>query len=115
MGYRKNYFNDDLNKSKSWWYTCVSCHKKFRQGDITIDHIIPQSKGGGHSIDNLQCMCRSCNSKKNNHTDNSIDHYIKNGDRRLNNGIKNVSKRELNDFDNVLSKGKSAISKWLKK
>lgn len=32
--------------------------------DLTIDHKIPYSKGGPETLDNLQCLCRSCNSKK---------------------------------------------------
>ena len=76
---------------------------------------LSQSKGGRDDIDNLQCMCRHCNRSKRDNTDNTIDDYIKNGKRRLNNGINNVSKKNVNDLDNVLNKGKSAILKWLKK
>lgn len=36
--------------------------------DITLDHIIPVSRGGRHSIGNLQSLCLSCNSSKNSRT-----------------------------------------------
>ena len=42
-------------------YRCVHCgtHK-----DLSVDHIKPESKGGTLDFDNLQTLCRSCNSKK---------------------------------------------------
>lgn len=35
-------------------------------GKVSIDHIYPISKGGGHEIDNLTTACLSCNSHKSN-------------------------------------------------
>jgi len=47
-------------------YECQICGKELTVKEITIDHIIPLSKGGGNNIENLQPLCRSCNCSKNN-------------------------------------------------
>lgn len=79
MGYRDNYFNN--NSSNYGWYTCVRCGRKFRKGDIDIDHIIPQSKGGSNSEWNLQCMCKHCNRSKQADTSDSFSDRINAGKR----------------------------------
>jgi len=33
-----------------------------------LDHIVPLSRGGEHSLDNTQCLCRVCNILKSNNT-----------------------------------------------
>lgn len=43
-------------------YTCQYCGT--RTGDLTIDHVIPRSRGGGHSWENLVSACRVCNHRK---------------------------------------------------
>jgi 5-methylcytosine-specific restriction endonuclease McrA len=42
-------------------YRCRHCgtHR-----DLCLDHIIPESRGGAATLDNLQTLCRSCNSTK---------------------------------------------------
>ena len=44
---------------------CANCGTHDR---ISIDHIVPLSRGGRHSIGNLQPLCTSCNSSKNKKT-----------------------------------------------
>jgi hypothetical protein len=45
----------------SWDNQCAYCESK---EDLTIDHIIPQSKGGADFTKNVVCCCRSCNHDK---------------------------------------------------
>lgn len=40
---------------------CLKCKSK---EDLSVDHILPRSKGGTNSIFNLQTLCRKCNSDK---------------------------------------------------
>jgi len=43
---------------------CTGCLKPFPYRNFTVDHILPQSKGGGDALGNLQLLCGACNSKK---------------------------------------------------
>ena len=47
-------------------HTCQYCGKKAKE--LTVDHIIPKSKGGGNSWENLVTACAECNCKKANRT-----------------------------------------------
>lgn len=42
-------------------YACLHCGTS---DDLTLDHIHPWSRGGPDTYDNLQTLCRSCNSRK---------------------------------------------------
>ncbi len=43
---------------------CNGCGTTFPFRNLTIDHVVPRSRGGGNHIDNLQLLCGACNSTK---------------------------------------------------
>lgn len=55
---------EELKKQYNW--TCPDCGKKEPDIKLTEDHIIPISRGGSNWIENIQPLCKSCNSKKHN-------------------------------------------------
>jgi 5-methylcytosine-specific restriction endonuclease McrA len=58
-----------LRKSQ-WWKNeigkgiCYYCGKKFKPKELTMDHIIPLSKGGKSTKGNIVPSCKDCNNKK---------------------------------------------------
>jgi 5-methylcytosine-specific restriction endonuclease McrA len=47
--------------AKLYTQACYNCNVT---ENLSIDHIIPLSRGGSHSIGNLLTLCRQCNSSK---------------------------------------------------
>ena len=48
----------------SW--TCQYCGSR---SNLTVDHVIPRSRGGAHSWENVVAACRPCNARK-------MDHFL---------------------------------------
>ncbi len=49
-------------------YTCQYCNSKPNSKEITLDHVIPKSRGGKNTWENLVVACKKCNQKKGNKT-----------------------------------------------
>ncbi len=43
-------------------YTCQYCGRHMH--DLTIDHVVPKSRGGDHTWENLVSACKTCNHRK---------------------------------------------------
>jgi 5-methylcytosine-specific restriction endonuclease McrA len=55
-------------------YECAYCGTK---DNLTIDHIIPQSRGGKTDFDNCVAACRPCNNLKNNRTPSEAKMFLR--------------------------------------
>jgi len=44
--------------------TCQYCRRAFETKRLTLDHVIPRSRGGGSTWDNLVACCHACNNRK---------------------------------------------------
>jgi 5-methylcytosine-specific restriction endonuclease McrA len=57
---RKNILLRDRN-------TCQYCGVVLVSGDLTLDHVVPRSRGGSSTWENLVACCHPCNRRKGNH------------------------------------------------
>lgn len=48
-------------------FTCRYCGRKVPEVTLELDHVVPFSKGGDNSKDNLVTACRECNNGKRDH------------------------------------------------
>ena len=53
---------------------CVYCGKRIEFDDMTIDYILPQSKGGKDTVGNTVHACQLCNNQKAGQT--TLDAYV---------------------------------------
>ena len=54
---RRNIFARDCN-------CCQYCGKRFPTTELSLDHVVPRSAGGGATWENIVCACMRCNVKK---------------------------------------------------
>ncbi len=78
-----------LSRSNKWFttvehlaerdggYDCQLCKRKIERVDeITIDHIVPSSKGGSNAFSNKQLTHKKCNGRKGSTENLSIEFFI---------------------------------------
>ena len=56
-------------------FKCAYCGTRTR--DLTLDHIIPKSRGGKSTFENCVACCKACNHKKGRHTPSETNMYLK--------------------------------------
>lgn len=71
--------DDDIKREKSkaralrstqWWKRkcargiCYYCNNKFPAKELTMDHIVPLSRGGKSTKNNVVPCCKACNTEK---------------------------------------------------
>ena len=54
---RRNLFARDENR-------CQYCGKRFSTTELSLDHVVPRSRGGATDWINMVCACTSCNKRK---------------------------------------------------
>jgi len=72
---RKKKILPQATRKNIYWrdkYFCQYCAKRYAYKDLTLDHVIPKSRGGGKTWENLVSACASCNQKKSNKTPSEV-------------------------------------------
>jgi len=59
------------------WQKAKRCKYCKSEENLTVDHKIPKSKGGGDQGNNLQTLCLTCNGIKSDLTDRQVRNYFK--------------------------------------
>ena len=64
-------------------YTCQYCRESFSTNELTFDHVVPVSRGGARSWDNIVTCCVTCNRKKGSRTPDEAGLTLMRGELRL--------------------------------
>ncbi len=57
-------------RQSSWWMRkiqmgqCHYCHRRVGRKNLTMDHVVPLSRGGKSKKGNIVPACKTCNTKK---------------------------------------------------
>ncbi len=65
LGAQGDHIDADWDALKQKYnHMCLCCKKQEPFITLTEDHIVPLTAGGSNSIDNIQPLCQSCNTRK---------------------------------------------------
>lgn len=82
-------------------FTCQYCGRDLHDADavvVTLDHIVPRSKGGTSCTTNLICVCHQCNSTRGNR---DYKKFAKKFDPR---GVKRINRQRRRRINMSLAK-----------
>lgn len=101
--YKKTILNAD-NLLKRDDFTCQYCGKHINRKTMTMDHVIPISKGGKKNWKNIVASCFGCNNKKSNKS-------LKDSKMRLKKNPEIPSSLLLDSFE--IKKIRNSWKKWI--
>ena len=70
-------------RSSQWWKrqlakgVCYYCGRQFLPKELTMDHIVPISRGGKSTKNNVVTSCKECNNKKKHLLPMEWEEYLK--------------------------------------
>jgi 5-methylcytosine-specific restriction endonuclease McrA len=89
---RSNVIWRDQNK-------CQYCAKEDESDILTIDHVLPRSKGGKNTWENLVTACKKCNQKKGNRTPKEANMKLLREPKRPKSSIlRAINKKQVSDL-----------------
>ena len=66
---RRNVFARDANR-------CQYCGRRFPSSELSLDHVLPRSRGGETTWENIVCSCVKCNVKKGGRTPQEANMHL---------------------------------------
>ena len=87
-------------------FKCQYCAASFKKSELTLDHVMPKSRGGDTSWVNIVTACKTCNNKKADKTPTEAKMPLMNRPKEpnaLGMMIKKVSHSDILDFKNWLT------------
>ena len=77
---------------------CQYCANHFSDDKLTMDHVMPKSRGGNNTWENLVAACMKCNQKKGSRTSKESGmHPLRKPVKPKANILRTISKSQIND------------------